>query len=128
MQAMQKDLEIAQAKATLMQAGISPDYVDDAVTIAMARVAVDKDLDIEGVAKDLKSKYSVWFEGSSKDEGTTSGASSSEKKTTGQKGTGRNPGTSDSSNSSNNNGISGIGKRLAIAKKSSMPEKSFWND
>lgn len=116
---MSEKLKIAEAKAALMQAGISADYVDDAVVIALSRVSADETLDVETVAKDLKSKYSVWFEGSGKD-------TSSSKQSVGKKGTGKTAGNSNKN--SGGNTISGIGKRLAENKKSQAPKKSFWDN
>lgn len=114
---MSEKLKHAEAKAALMQAGVSADYVDDAVIIALARISADDTLDVETVAKDLKSKYSVWFEDGGKKE---------EKQSTGKKGTGK--AASNGSNNSTSSGISGIGKRLAETKKSQAPKKSFWGE
>lgn len=114
---MSDKLKHAEAKAALMQAGISADYVDDAVIIALSRISADDSLDVETVAKDLKSKYSVWF-GVNEDKG---------KQSTGKKGTGKTA-TGGNSNSSNNDSITGIGKRLAETRKSQAPKKSFWGD
>ena len=115
---MSEKLQVAEAKAALMQAGISGDYVDDAVVIALSRISADETLDVETVAKDLKAKYSVWF-GEEKQE--------TSKQSTGKKGTGK-AASNGNSNSTNKNGVSGIGKRLAENKKAQAPKKSFWVD
>jgi len=116
---MSEKLRHAEAKAALMQAGISADYVDDAVIIALSRISANDTLDVETVAKDLKSKYSVWF-----GDGNETGK---EKQSTGKKGTGKTA-TGGNSNSSNKEGITGIGKRLAENRKSQTPKTSFWGD
>lgn len=114
---MDSKLKVAEAKAVLMQAGVSGDYVDDAVTIALSRVAKDDTLDIETVAKDLKAKYSVWFE-----KGQTADTQSTGKKGTGKSATGGN------SNSTKNDKVTGIGKRLAESRKAQNTSKSFWGN
>lgn len=119
---MSQKVKNAEAKAALMQAGISADYVDDAVIIAMSRTSTDDTLDIETVAKDLKSKYPVWFEGSSNESGKDI-----EKQNKGKRGTGKNP-TIGNSNASGKDTISGIGKRLAESRKAQMPKSSFWGE
>lgn len=115
---MSEKLKVAEAKAALMQAGVSGEYVDDAVVIALSRISADETLDVETVAKDLKAKYSVWFEGSSK--GTEN------KQSVGKKGTGKTAGNSNKN--SGGSSIAGIGKRLAETKKSQAPKKSFWDN
>ena len=118
---MSEKLRHAEAKAALMQAGISADYVDDAVIIALSRISADETLDVETVAKDLKSKYSVWFEAPADKGGKE------EKQSKGKKGTGK-AAAGGNSGSSNNDSIAGIGKRLAETRKSQAPKKSFWGD
>ena len=117
---MTSKLQKAEAKAILMQNGVSAEYVDDAVVIALSRVAADDSLDIETVAKDLKAKYSVWFEGKNN-------SSETQKQSTGKRGTGK-PATGGNSNSTKKGEVSGIGKRLAETRKAQMPKKSFWDD
>lgn len=119
---MSAKLKNAEAKAVLMQAGVSADYVDDAVTIALARISADESLDIETVAKDLKSKYSVWF-GS----GTNEVPENKNKNNVGKRGTGKTA-SNGSNNTTGNNTISGIGKRLAENRKASIPKTSLWGE
>ena len=123
---MQHKLKVSETKAALMQAGVLGDYVDDAVVIAMAKLDTDDSLDIDTVAKDLKSKYSVWFGGSGED-------TNNNKKTPGQKGTGMTVGNSGNStggqqNNGNNGPGVGIGARLAAQRKAGRVEQSFWKD
>lgn len=140
---MSDKLKAAEAKATLMQAGVSADYVDDAVIIALSRVGANENLDIETVAKDLKSKYPVWFgvtNGTDGKDGThdgdgdgASGAhegddtgteGDGDDKTTGKKGTGK--AASSGTKTLSKEGISGIGKRLAEARRENTVKSSFW--
>lgn len=137
---MSDKLKAAEAKATLMQAGVSADYVDDAVIIALSRVGANENLDIETVAKDLKSKYPVWFgvtngtDGKDGTDGDDNGASGTHEgdgteedgddKTTGKKGTGK--AASSGSKTLSKEGISGIGKRLAEARRENTVKSSFW--
>lgn len=136
---MSDKLKAAEAKATLMQAGVSADYVDDAVIIALSRVGANENLDIETVAKDLKSKYPVWFgvtegtDGKDGTDGDDNGASGTHegdgteddvKETAGKKGTGK--AASSGSKTLSKEGISGIGKRLAEARRENTVKSSFW--
>lgn len=137
---MSDKLRAAEAKATLMQAGVSADYVDDAVIIALSRVGANENLDIETVAKDLKSKYPVWFgvtegtDGGDGTDGDDNGASGTHEgddtegdgddKTTGKKGTGK--AASSGTKTLSKEGISGIGKRLAEARRENTVKSSFW--
>lgn len=135
---MSDKLRAAEAKATLMQAGVSADYVDDAVIIALSRVSANENLDIETVANDLKSKYPVWFgvtegtDGGNGTNGDDNGASGTHEgdgteeddKTTGKKGTGK--AASSGTKTLSKEGISGIGKRLAEARRENTVKSSFW--
>lgn len=120
---MNDKLRTAEAKAVLMQAGVLADYVDDAVVIALSRCAADETLDVETVAKDLKSKYSVWFGADAS--GSTG---NNDKQSVGKKGTGKSATTGGGNSSGSGEGVSGIGKRLAEAKKAHTPKTSFWGD
>ena len=120
-----KKVKIAETKASLMQAGVLGEYVDDAVVIALSKLDADSSLDVETVAKDLKAKYSVWFGGNS-GEGTDTNNNGTKDKTTGQKGTGATIGSTGGSDKGGK-GVSGIGARLAAARKTST-QKSYWDD
>lgn len=125
-----RKLKIAETKATLMAAGVTGEYVDDATTIALAKLSADDSLDIETVAKDLKAKYAVWFggnSGQSTDDGVGKNANDDTKKTTGQKGTGTTIGAA-STSSGEGGKAAGIGARLAASRKANAGQKSsFWN-
>lgn len=108
---------VAEAKAEAMIMGVRLQYVDDVVTLALAKMA-DGD-DIKTVLGEMKTKYPVWFDGSSEEE----------KEAVGKKGTGSSVAT-DKSNSSNKKKeeVTGIGKRLAAQRKSSQKKSSYWGN
>lgn len=108
---------IAEAKAEAMMMGVRLQYVDDVVTLALAKMT-DGD-DIKTVLGEMKTKYAAWFDGSSEEE----------KEAVGKKGTGSSVAT-DKSNSSNKKKeeVAGIGKRLAAQRKSSQKKSSYWGN
>lgn len=135
---MNQKLKVAETKAALMQAGVIADYVDDAVTIALARIANNDSLDVETVAKDLKAKYSVWFDSKNTEHTEQTGQTGQNEQnagsntqanenSTGKRGTGRAPASGTGSTGSNSNKVSGLGKRLAESRKSQLPKKSYWD-
>ena len=71
---------VAEAKAEAMMMGVKPQYVEDAVTLVLAKLG--EDTDVKTLLGELKTKYPIWF-GESDDE-DDKGA----KGKTGQKGTG----------------------------------------
>ena len=107
--------DIAEAKAEAMMLGASPQYVDDIVTLATAKLDTAGETDFKAVLESIKTKYPVWF--GVKDDDNKSG----------HKGTG----SSLPSYSGNNKGGSGelsLGQRLAAAKKPTRAAKSYWNN
>lgn len=107
--------DIAEAKAEAMMLGASPQYVDDIVTLATAKLDIAGETDFKAVLESIKTKYPVWF--GVKDDDNKSG----------HKGTG----SSLPSYSGNNKGGSGelsLGQRLAAAKKPTRAAKSYWNN
>ena len=107
--------DIAEAKAEAMMLGASPQYVDDIVTLATAKLDTAGETDFKAVLESIKTKYPVWF--GAKDDDNKSG----------HKGTG----SSLPSYSGNNKGGSGelsLGQRLAAAKKPTRAAKSYWNN
>ena len=105
---------IAELKLDAIKAGVSPQYVDDAVDLALARFTGEND-DINTILSELKPKYPIWFNDSDESENNA-----------GKKGTG-------SSLSSNKNGGGksneqvGIGKRLAGMRKPTQQKKSYFS-
>lgn len=111
-------LALAEAKAEAMQLGVQAQFVDDAVTLALGKVANEEGTDIKTALGELKTKYPVWFENGSGDDGKDSKAN------TGQKGTGSSvkSGSKDKGDESKN-----LGARLAASRKSNAGKKSYWS-
>lgn len=111
-------LALAEAKAEAMQLGVQAQFVDDAVALALNKVANEEGTDIKTALGELKTKYPVWFENGSGDDGKDS------KSKTGQKGTGSSvkSGSKDKSDESKN-----LGARLAANRKSNAGKKSYWS-
>lgn len=107
---------VAEAKAEAMQLGVLPQFADDAVTLALAKM--DDNTDLKSIIGELKTKYPVWFDASA--------AGADSKNATGQKGTGAsiNIGTKDATGGENK----GMGARLAAQRRTKTdPKKSFWS-
>lgn len=111
-------LALAEAKAEAMQLGVQAQFVDDAVTLALGKVANEEGTDIKTALGELKTKYPVWFENGSGDDSKDSKAK------TGQKGTGSSvkSGSKDKGDESKN-----LGARLAANRKSNAGKKSYWS-
>lgn len=107
--------DIAEAKAEAMMLGANHQYVDDIVTLAIAKLDTAGETDFKAILESIKTKYPVWF------------GSKEEDDKPGHKGTG----SSLPSYSGNNKGGSGemsLGQRLAAAKKPTRAAKSYWNN
>ena len=114
----QERANIAEAKAEAMKLGAKAEFVEDVVTLALAKKTEDGD--IKSVINELKTKYSVWF-GASEDKGKDSDES------TGDKGTGASVKPS-GKGKSGGRAATGIGKRLAEKRlSSSSVKKSYWS-
>ena len=113
-----RKLALAEAKAEAMQLGVQAQFVDDAVTLALGKVANEEGTDIKTALGELKTKYPVWFENGSGDDGKDSKAK------IGQKGTGSSvkSGSKDKGDESKN-----LGARLAASRKSNAGKKSYWS-
>lgn len=108
---------IAEAKAEAMMLGAQPNYVDDIVTLAAAKIQNSDETDFKTVVSQLKEKYPVWFGEKSDDD---------DKNNVGSRGTGSSLGANSGSNSDKAGDLS-LGQRLAAAKKPHKPSKSFWS-
>lgn len=110
-------LALAEAKAEAMQLGVQAQFVDDAVTLALGKVANEDGTDIKTALGELKTKYPVWFE-------NASGEGKNSKSKTGQRGTGSSvkSGQKDKGDDNKN-----LGARLAANRKSSTSKKSYWS-
>lgn len=105
----------AETKAELMMAGVQSQYVEDAMTLVMARISEDQDA--KTVISELKTKYSVWFKEAEED---------------GKKGesTKKKDGTGSSFSSKNNKGDKedqSLGARLAAQRRVKNNKKSYWD-
>lgn len=109
---------VAEAKAEAMMLGVKSQYVEDIVTLALAKMTDDSD--IKTIISEFKTKYPVWFgeseEDSKKDE--------KGKGKTGQKGTGSSIKNSDKEKKGEEN--KGLGARLAAQRKTSNKKSSYW--
>lgn len=104
---------IAEAKAEVMMLGVKGQFVEDAVTLALAKV--DDDNDLKTVVNSFKNKYPLWFNPSEDD-----------KSSVGQRGTG-----SSINNSKENNGgknKTSLGTRLAAQRRGTHKKSSYWGN
>lgn len=102
-------VRIAEAKAEVMMLGIKTQFVDDAVTLALAKTSEDRD--IKSVLAEFKTKYPVWFETEEDKKKQAKGTGSSLKNQSGKNDKGEEK---------------GIGARLAAQRKSSKAKSSYW--
>ena len=112
--------QIAEAKAEAMMLGVKTQYVDDVVTLALAKMTEDSDL--KTVIGEFKTKYPIWFGESEDDKGN----GGKDKGKTGQKGTGSSVKTSKEDKGGKDE--KGLGARLAAQRKSSGKKSSYWGN
>lgn len=110
----QQRAALAEAKAEAMMIGVQTQFVDDAVTLALAKVAAEDGTDIKTALGELKTKYPVWFGTSEEDK--------NDKSKVGQKGTGSS--VKSSEKDKGNEGKS-LGARLAANKRGSG-KSTYW--
>lgn len=103
----------AEAKAEAMQLGCKPQFVDDLVTLALARMTEDGDM--KTIIGEFKTKYPVWFE---------KGDDEKDSKKTGQKGTGSSVKTQEKGTKKGEE--QSLGQRLAAQRKKSSGKTSYW--
>lgn len=108
---------VAEAKAEAMMMGVKPQYVEDAVTLVLAKLG--EDTDVKTLLGELKTKYPIWF-GESDDE-DDKGAKSK----TGQKGTGSSVKQAEKGGKKGE-AEKGLGARLAAQRKSGAKKSSYW--
>ena len=109
---------VAEAKAEAMMMGVKPQYVEDAVTLVLAKLG--EDTDVKTLLGELKTKYPIWF-GESDDE-DDKGA----KGKTGQKGTGSSVKQAEKGGKKGE-AEKGLGARLAAQRKSGAKKSSYWS-
>lgn len=133
----QNKAALSEAKAEAMMMGVQPQFVDDAVTLAMAKMKNEDGSDIKTVLGELKAKYPVWFgkaagqddDDSDDKKGGKSGAkdkgkTKEEKKTVGQRGTGS---TVKTNTSKEEKEEKSLGARLAAKRRTQSQHKSLWS-
>lgn len=113
--------QVAEAKAEAMMLGVKTQYVDDVVTLALAKMTEDSDL--KTIIGEFKTKYPIWFGESSDDEDDKNKDKGKGK--TGQKGTGSSVKNSDKEKKGEEKGL---GARLAAQRKTSGKKSSYWGN
>lgn len=110
---LERRTELAELKADLMQQGVLPAYIEDAVTLIGAKKAGDKQFNMKNTIIEFKNRYPEWFtseEGTGKKNFTGTGSSVK----------GKNSGAE-------NKDEKGLGARLAASKKPAAGKKSsYW--
>ncbi len=112
--------QVAEAKAEAMMLGVKTQYVEDVVTLALAKMTEDSDL--KTIIGELKTKYPVWF-GESEDD--DKGGKDKGKGKTGQKGTGSSVKTSKEDKGKEEKGF---GARLAAQRRGTGKKSSYWGN
>lgn len=109
--------QFAEAKAEAMQLGVKPQFVEDVVTLVLAKTTEDSEL--KTLIGELKTKYPVWF-------GFTNTDTEEEdrKGKAGQKGTGSS--IKSDKTKDNDKDEKGFGARLAAQRKTSTKKSSYW--
>lgn len=113
----EKRVQVAEAKAEAMMLGVKTQYVEDIVTLALAKMTEGSDL--KTIIGEFKTKYPAWF-GESSEEDDKNGK---DKGKTGQKGTGSSIKNSDKEKKDGEN--KGLGARLAAQRKTGK-KSSYW--
>ena len=111
----------AEAKAEAMMLGVKTQYVDDVVTLALAKMTEDSDL--KTIIGEFKTKYPVWFGESEEDDDKGKGKDTKGK--TGQKGTGSSVKTSKEDKKADEKGL---GARLAAQRRGTGKKSSYWGN
>lgn len=111
-------VQVAEAKAEAMMLGVKTQYVEDVVTLALAKMTEDSDL--KTIIGEFKTKYPAWFGESEEDS-----KGNKEESKTGQKGTG-----SSVKISKGEKGKEGksLGARLAAQRRGTGKKSSYWGN
>lgn len=112
--------QVAEAKAEAMMLGVKTQYVDDVVTLSLAKMTEDSDL--KTIIGEFKTKYPVWF-GESDD---ADDDKDKNKGKTGQKGTGSSVKTSKEDKGKGEE--KGLGARLAAQRRGTGKKSSYWGN
>lgn len=112
--------QVAEAKAEAMMLGVKTQYVDDMVTLALAKMTEDSDL--KTIIGEFKTKYPAWF-GESEDD--DKGGKDKGKGKTGQKGTGS---SIKASKEDKGKEEKSLGARLAAQRRGTGKKSSYWGN
>lgn len=104
---------LAEAKAEVMALGVKGQFVDDAVTLTLAKVNDNNDL--KTVISSFRDKYPIWFKPSEDDKGSV-----------GQRGTGSSVNNSNETNDGKHK--NGLGARLATQRCGIHKKSSYWGN
>lgn len=113
--------QVAEAKAEAMMLGVKTQYVEDVVTLALAKMTEDSDL--KTIIGEFKTKYPVWFGESEEDD---KGGKDKGKGKTGQKGTGSSVKTSKEDKGKGEE--KSLGARLAAQRRGTGKKSSYWGN
>lgn len=108
----------AEAKVEAMVSGAKSQFVEDVVTLALAKADGTTKTDIKTAIAEVKAKFPDMFVSSESDK-------EKEHKKEGQKGTGSTVNNKKDSNNDNKN--NGIGKRLGVNRRSANKKVTYWN-
>lgn len=111
--------QVAEAKAEAMMLGVKTQYVEDVVTLALAKMTEDSDL--KTIIGEFKTKYPVWF-GESDDDDDSKKKDTKSK--TGLKGTGSS--IKSTKEDSKKEDTKGLGARLAAQRRGNKKKSSYW--
>jgi len=112
--------QIAEAKAEAMMMGVKTQYVEDVVTLALAKMTEDSDL--KTILGEFKTKYPIWF-GESEDDDND--GKDKEKGKTGQRGTGS---SIKASKEDKGKEVKSLGARLAAQRRGTGKKSSYWGN
>lgn len=116
MQEAEHRAAIAEAKVEAMMQGVKPECVDDAITLALAKVT--EDADIKTIIGEFKTKYPVWF--------VSTEETADEKPAA--KGTGSSVKAPGANNSGTGKEVNSLGARLAAQRKGTAKKSSYWGN
>lgn len=112
--------QIAEAKAEAMMMGVKTQYVEDVVTLALAKMTEDSDL--KTILGEFKTKYPIWF-GESEDDDND--GKDKEKGKAGQRGTGS---SIKASKEDKGKEVKSLGARLAAQRRGTGKKSSYWGN
>lgn len=111
----------AEFKAEALGMNCKEKYIDDVITLAMAKAAEDEDADVSEILDEIKSKHKVFFKNSSED-GTDEGNTKDGKRSKSKSG-----GTGGAPREGSKDGLEkGLGARLAAKRKGKTGESKFF--